>query len=44
MDEPETRHGTDLGPSPLDTLVASLAGCTNVLLNKIATSYLELGV
>lgn len=36
MDEPEARHGTDLGPSPLDTLVASLAGCTNVLLNKIA--------
>lgn len=36
MDEPASRHGTDLGPTPLDTLVASLAGCTNVLVNKIA--------
>lgn len=36
MDEPESRHGTDLGPTPLDTLVAALAGCTNVVLNRIA--------
>ncbi len=36
MDEPESRHGTDLGPTPLDALVAALAGCTNVVLNRIA--------
>lgn len=36
MDEPVARKGTDIGPTPLDTLVASLAGCTNVVLNKIA--------
>ena len=36
MDEPESRHGTGLGPTPLDTLVAALAGCTNVVLNRIA--------
>ena len=34
MDEPESRHGTDLGPTPLDTLVAALAGCTNVVLDE----------
>ena len=36
MDEPQSRHGTDLGPTPLDTLVAALAGCTTVVLNRIA--------
>ena len=36
MDEPASRHGTDLGPTPLDILVAALAGCTNVVLNRIA--------
>jgi putative redox protein len=36
MDEPLSRHGTDLGPTPLDTLVAALAGCTNVVANRIA--------
>ena len=36
MDEPLSRHGTDLGPTPLDTLVAALAGCTNVVAHRIA--------
>jgi uncharacterized OsmC-like protein len=36
MDEPESRDGSDRGPTPLDTLVAALAGCTNVVLNRIA--------
>jgi len=36
IDEPKSRGGTDLAPSPLETLIASLIGCTNVILNKIA--------
>jgi len=36
MDEPPHRDGTDEGPPPVDMMVASLAGCTTVILNKIA--------
>lgn len=36
MDEPQSRNGTDRGATPLDTLVAALAGCTTVVLNRIA--------
>ena len=36
IDEPAVRHGTDQGPTPLETLLAAFAGCTNVILNKIA--------
>lgn len=36
IDEPEARGGTNLGPSPTETLLASLAGCTNVIAHKIA--------
>lgn len=36
IDEPPVRHGTDDGPTPLETLMAAFAGCTNVILNKIA--------
>lgn len=36
IDEPKSRGGTDMAPTPLETLVASLIGCTNVILNKIA--------
>jgi uncharacterized OsmC-like protein len=36
IDEPAARGGTDLAPTPLETLLASLIGCTNVILNKIA--------
>ena len=35
IDEPPSNHGEDLGPQPLEYLLASLAGCTNVILNKI---------
>lgn len=36
IDEPPARQGTDLGPSPLETLLASFLGCTNVIANMIA--------
>jgi uncharacterized OsmC-like protein len=36
IDEPAARHGTDQGPTPLETLLSAFAGCTNVILNKIA--------
>jgi putative redox protein len=36
IDEPVSNGGTDVAPTPLQTLVASLLGCTNVILNKIA--------
>ncbi len=36
IDEPKSRGGTDVAPTPLETMVASLIGCTNVILNKIA--------
>ena len=36
IDEPVAGGGTDLAPTPLGTLLASLIGCTNVILNKIA--------
>ncbi|MGC8477214.1 MAG: OsmC family protein [Acetobacteraceae bacterium] len=36
IDEPATGGGTDLAPTPLGTLLASLIGCTNVILHKIA--------
>lgn len=36
IDEPPSRGGTDLGASPLETLLASFAGCTNVIATDIA--------
>jgi len=36
IDEPPSNHGEDEGPQPLEYLLASLAGCTNVIINKIA--------
>ena len=36
VDEPEMRGGTNLAPSPTETLMASLIGCTNVISHKIA--------
>jgi uncharacterized OsmC-like protein len=35
-DEPAALGGTDLGPTPVQTLIASLLGATNVLLHRIA--------
>ena len=36
IDEPLERGGTNLGPSPTETFVAALVGCTNVISHKIA--------
>ena len=36
IDEPVERDGTNLGPTPTETALAALAGCTNVIANKIA--------
>ena len=36
MDEPTDRGGTNLGLMPLETMMASLIGCTNVVSHKIA--------
>ena len=36
IDEPHARDGTNLGPAPTETLMASLIGCTNVISKKIA--------
>ncbi len=36
IDEPFERGGTNLGPSPTETLLAALAGCTNVISQKCA--------
>ncbi len=35
IDEPPSNHGADLGPQPLEYLLSSLAGCTNVIVHKI---------
>jgi putative redox protein len=35
IDEPASNHGQDRGPQPLEYLLSSLAGCTNVIINKI---------
>lgn len=36
IDEPIERGGTNLGPTPTDTALAALAGCTNVIGHKCA--------
>ncbi|MEX2241081.1 MAG: OsmC family protein [Burkholderiales bacterium] len=36
IDEPPSREGSDLGPSPLETMLAAFLGCTNVVANMIA--------
>lgn len=36
IDEPVERDGTNLGPTPTETVVAALIGCTNVIANKCA--------
>ena len=36
IDEPNIRGGTDKGPTPTEMLAASLVGCTNVIVNRIA--------
>lgn len=36
IDEPKIRGGSAEGPTPMQTLISGLAGCTNVLLNMIS--------
>ena len=36
IDEPAMRGGTDHGPTPIETMLAALLGCTNVILNRVA--------
>ncbi|NKB50947.1 MAG: OsmC family peroxiredoxin [Rhizobiaceae bacterium] len=38
IDEPIERDGTNTGPTPTDTAVAALIGCTNVIGHKCAAS------
>ena len=37
IDEPPSNHGNDEGAQPLEYMLASLAGCSNVIINKIAS-------
>lgn len=36
IDEPLARGGTNAGPSPTETMVAALVGCTNVITQRVA--------
>ncbi|MGB3408286.1 MAG: OsmC family protein [Jannaschia sp.] len=36
VDEPPFRHGTDVGPTPLETMLGALVACTNVIARRIA--------
>lgn len=36
IDEPESMGGEDKGPDPLSNMLASLAGCENVIANMVA--------
>ena len=38
IDEPTERGGTNLGPTPTDTALGALIGCTNVIASKCAES------
>lgn len=38
IDEPTERGGTNLGPTPTETAIAALVGCTNVIAHKCASS------
>ena len=38
IDEPLERDGTNLGPTPTDTALAALIGCTNVIGHKCTAS------
>lgn len=36
IDEPKERGGTNLGPSPTETMMAALVACTNVITHRVA--------
>lgn len=39
IDEPKERDGSNLGPTPTETLVAALIACTNVISHKCAKKH-----
>jgi len=39
VDEPKERDGTNMGPSPTETLVSALIACTNVISHKCARKH-----
>ena len=38
INEPKEREGTNMGPTPAETMVAALFACTNVISHKCAKS------
>ena len=39
IDEPQTNHGENKGAQPLEYMLASLAGCSNVIIHKICAEH-----
>jgi putative redox protein len=39
IDEPKEREGTNMGPTPTETLLAALIACTNVISHKCAKKH-----
>jgi putative redox protein len=39
VDEPKERDGTNMGPTPTETMVAALIACTNVISHKCAKKH-----
>ena len=39
IDEPNERQGTNMGPTPTETMVAALIACTNVTSHKCAKKH-----
>jgi len=39
IDEPRERDGTNMGPTPTETMVAALIACTNVISHKCANKH-----
>jgi uncharacterized OsmC-like protein len=39
IDEPRERDGTNMGPTPTETMVAALIACTNVISHKCAKKH-----
>ena len=39
IDEPKEREGTNMGLTPVETMVAALIGCTNVISHKCAKKH-----
>jgi uncharacterized OsmC-like protein len=42
IDEPPSNHGTGKGARPIEYMLASLAGCSNVIIHKILRQMLSL--